>query len=260
LQLELQWVELPAGSLDEGEEPAVAAARECAEEIGLVPGRVEFLGAWYPTPGFCTEVMDYYRVTGLHPPDPGGPQVHKDEDEDIRVRVFSVDEARAILHRHKVEKLLVVDQDYSLKGLITVKDIQKLVKYPSACKDSLGRLRVGAAVGVARDTVDRAAALVAAHVDVLVVDTAHGHSSRVVAAVKRLRAEFLRDLSRLGSEAELQAVRDRYLGRKSGALAALMNSCGSETVRFTFPGLRPTSLKRALMVSEMKARSSRWSP
>ena len=102
----------------------------------------------------------------------------------------TLDEARAILHRHKVEKLLVVDQDYRLKGLITVKDIQKLVKYPNACKDSLGRLRVGAAVGVARDTIDRATALVSAHVDVLVVDTAHGHSERVLEVVGELRRRF----------------------------------------------------------------------
>src|SRR5271166_5540103 len=92
----------------------------------------------------------------------------------------TLEEAEKILHRHKVEKLLVVDREYRLKGLITVKDIQKAVKYPAASKDSLGRLRCGAAVGVARDTVERAEALVAAHVDVLVVDTAHGHSQGVL--------------------------------------------------------------------------------
>ncbi|HVC19339.1 MAG TPA: IMP dehydrogenase [Vicinamibacterales bacterium] len=102
----------------------------------------------------------------------------------------TLDEAREILHRHKVEKLLVVDKDYMLKGLITVKDIQKMVKYPSACKDSLGRLRVGAAVGIARDTLERAEALVAAHVDVLVVDTAHGHSQNVLDIVRRIRRRF----------------------------------------------------------------------
>src|SRR5216110_1585352 len=75
----------------------------------------------------------------------------------------TLDAAREILHQHKVEKLLVVDRDYRLKGLITVKDIQKAAKYPNASKDSLGRLRVGAAVGIARDTLDRAEALVAAH-------------------------------------------------------------------------------------------------
>src|SRR6185369_13116859 len=76
----------------------------------------------------------------------------------------TLDAAREILHQHKVEKLLVVDRDYRLKGLITVKDIQKAIKYPNACKDGLGRLRVGAAVGVAKDTVARAEALVAANV------------------------------------------------------------------------------------------------
>jgi IMP dehydrogenase len=102
----------------------------------------------------------------------------------------TLDEAREILHQRKVEKLLVVDKDYRLKGLITVKDIQKMIKYPLACKDALGRLRVGAAVGVAKDTGERAAALVAAGVDVLVVDTAHGHSQGVIEMVARLRREF----------------------------------------------------------------------
>lgn len=102
----------------------------------------------------------------------------------------TLDEARQILHRHKVEKLLVVDKAFRLKGLITVKDIQKALKYPNACKDELGRLRVGAAVGIARDTEERAAALVAAHADVLVVDTAHGHSQGVLDVVARLRARF----------------------------------------------------------------------
>src|ERR1700752_2761470 len=102
----------------------------------------------------------------------------------------TLDESREILPRHKVEKLLVVDKDYRLKGLITVKDIQKQIKYPNASKDSLGRLRVGAAIGVARDTVERAEALVAANVDVLVVDTAHGHSQGVLDMVSRVRMRF----------------------------------------------------------------------
>jgi len=99
----------------------------------------------------------------------------------------TLDGAREILHRHKVEKLLVVDRHYMLKGLITVKDIQKVIKYPFASKDALGRLRVGAAVGVGQETMDRAAALVAAHVDVLVVDTAHGHAQKVMDTVSELR-------------------------------------------------------------------------
>lgn len=102
----------------------------------------------------------------------------------------TLDEAREILHQRKVEKLLVVDRDFRLKGLITVKDIQKAIKYPNACKDSLGRLRVGAAIGIARDTLERAEALVSAHVDVLVVDTAHGHSQGVLDVVKRVRHAF----------------------------------------------------------------------
>ena len=102
----------------------------------------------------------------------------------------TLEQAREILHEHKVEKLLVVDQDFNLRGLITVKDIQKQIKYPHACKDALGRLRVGAAVGVVGDYLERAAALVEAKVDVLVVDTAHGHSSRVLKAVEELKARF----------------------------------------------------------------------
>ena len=90
----------------------------------------------------------------------------------------TLEEAESILHRHRVEKLPVVDSKYRLKGLITVKDIQKKIAYPNACKDTLGRLRVGAAIGATGDYLERAAALAKAGVDVLVVDTAHGHSSQ----------------------------------------------------------------------------------
>ena len=102
----------------------------------------------------------------------------------------TLEQAREFLHRHKVEKLLVVDDRFMLKGLITVKDIQKMVKYPNACKDSLGRLRVGAAIGVGKDALPRAEALVAAHVDMLVIDTAHGHSQGVLDMVRRIRRQF----------------------------------------------------------------------
>ncbi len=113
------------------------------------------------------------------------------KDELITVPVgTTLEQAKEILHRHKVEKLLVVDKDYNLKGLITVKDIQKQIKYPSACKDSLGRLRVGAAVGVTADVLDRAAALVEAKVDVVAVDTAHGHTTRVIETVEAIRKRF----------------------------------------------------------------------
>ena len=99
----------------------------------------------------------------------------------------TLDQAQEILHKHRVEKLLVVDEDYYLKGLITVKDIQKRLKYPNAAKDEQGRLRCGAALGATGDYLDRAKALVAMKVDVLVIDTAHGHSDRVMHAVKHLK-------------------------------------------------------------------------
>jgi IMP dehydrogenase len=99
----------------------------------------------------------------------------------------TLDEARAILHKHRVEKLLVVDEGYTLKGLITVKDIQKAMKYPSSAKDDLGRLRCGAAIGVGDAAIERAKLLIDAKVDVIVVDTAHGHSRGVLETVERLR-------------------------------------------------------------------------
>ncbi len=100
----------------------------------------------------------------------------------------TLEQAQEILHKHRVEKLLVVDENYNLKGLITVKDIQKKLKYPNAAKDEHGRLRVGAAIGAGNDFMERAQELVAKKVDVLAIDTAHGHSERVMqvaAAVKR---------------------------------------------------------------------------
>src|SRR3954451_8645328 len=99
----------------------------------------------------------------------------------------TLEEAQSILHRHRVEKLLVVDENYYLKGLITVKDIQKKLKYPNAAKDEQGRLRVGAALGATGDYLERAKALVDRKVDVLVVDTAHGHSQRVLDAVRHVK-------------------------------------------------------------------------
>jgi IMP dehydrogenase len=102
----------------------------------------------------------------------------------------SLEDAEKVFHDHKIEKLLVVDEGYHLKGLITYKDILKRIQYPDAAKDSLGRLRVGAAVGVGTDFMDRTRALVAAKCDVIVVDNAHGHSQRVLDTVKTLRKEF----------------------------------------------------------------------
>ena len=102
----------------------------------------------------------------------------------------TLEEAEGMLHKHRVEKLLVVDDAYNLRGLITVKDIQKKIKYPNACKDEQGRLRVGAALGATGDYLERAAELVKAKVDLLVIDTAHGHSTRVLEAVEKVKEKF----------------------------------------------------------------------
>ena len=102
----------------------------------------------------------------------------------------SLEEAKEILHRNRIEKLLVVDDDFNLRGLITIKDIEKKIKYPNACKDELGRLRVGAAVGVGEETMERVDALIKAGVDVLVVDTAHGHTTGVMETVAMIKRRY----------------------------------------------------------------------
>src|SRR3954466_10731409 len=102
----------------------------------------------------------------------------------------TLEEAQSILHRHRVEKLPVVDERGYLTGLITVKDIQKKIQFPNATKDEKGRLRVAAAVGVGADADERAAALVSASVDLIVVDTAHGHAASVIQTVARLKRRF----------------------------------------------------------------------
>lgn len=102
----------------------------------------------------------------------------------------TLEQAEAILHKHRVEKLLVVDEHYVLKGLITVKDIQKKLKYPNSAKDSQGRLRVGAAIGATGDFLERAQELVKRKADVLAIDTAHGHTSRVMEAVRIIKSKL----------------------------------------------------------------------
>jgi IMP dehydrogenase len=156
------------------------------------------------------ELMERYRISGVPITDDDGVLVGILTNRDLRFETdtsqpvsvlmtsrnlvtapvgTTLDEAEAILHRNKIEKLPVVDADGRLKGLITVKDISKRIKYPDSTKDEQGRLRVGAAVGVGPDALDRAAALVDAEVDVLVVDTAHGHSHGVLDVVRALKAQ-----------------------------------------------------------------------
>ncbi|HSF40518.1 MAG TPA: IMP dehydrogenase [Thermoanaerobaculia bacterium] len=119
----------------------------------------------------------------------------------------TLEQAKALLHKHRIEKVLVVDRDGNLKGLITVKDIQKAIQYPNACKDELGRLRVGGAVGASGDYLDRAAALVRAKVDLLVLDSSHAHSRGVLDAAGRLRELFPEVKLVIGNVATAEATR-----------------------------------------------------
>src|SRR5271156_3874934 len=120
----------------------------------------------------------------------------------------TLDEAERILQRHRIEKLLVVDKDYNLKGLITVKDIQKKIEFPNATKDEQGRLRVGAAIGATGDFLERAEEMAREKVDVLAIDTAHGHTTRVMEAIRAVKHR-LPDMQLLaGNVATAEATRD----------------------------------------------------
>ena len=142
-------------------------------------------------------------------------------------------EAEEMLHRHRVEKLLVVDSQYMLKGLITVKDIQKKIQYPFSAKDSQGRLLVGAAVGVTGDYLERAEALVNAQVDVLAVDTAHSHSQRVMEVVKQIKRKFPDTDAIAGNIATAEAAAD-------------MIRCGADGIKV---GIGPGSICTTRVVS-----------
>jgi IMP dehydrogenase len=120
----------------------------------------------------------------------------------------TLDEAEEILHRHRVEKLLVVDENYYLKGLITVKDIQKKMKYPNSAKDEQGRLRVGAAIGATGDFLERAQELVRRKVDVIAIDTAHAHSLRVILAVKAVKSSMPEVQLIVGNIATYEAAKE----------------------------------------------------
>jgi len=138
----------------------------------------------------------------------------------------TLQEAEQILHKNRIEKLPVVDKKGYLKGLITYKDIMKKKKFPNACKDELGRLRVGAAVGIAKDTIERVEALVNANVDVIVVDTAHGHSEGVIKMVKQLRKKFK----------NLQLIAGNIV---TGEAALELAACGVDAVKV---GIGPASI------------------
>ena len=163
------------------------------------------------TLGDADELMGQYRISGLPIIEADGKLIGIITNRDLKYRKdyetavvevmtkdhlitasvgTTLDEAKEILLSHRIEKLPIVDEEGYLKGLITIKDIDKIVEYPNACKDEHGRLRVGAAVGVGTDTLDRVRALVNVGVDIITVDSAHGHSMGVVKRVKEIRDNF----------------------------------------------------------------------
>jgi len=187
--------------------------------------------------GEALDVMARFRISGVPVVDAKGKLVGILTNRDLRFETrvdlpisarmtkenlitvpvgTTLEQAKEVLHRHRIEKLLVVDARGNLKGLITVKDIQKAIRYPNACKDSLGRLRCGAAVGASKDLIDRARELIAAKADVICLDSSHGHSAGVMDALKKIKRQFpsmpviagnvgsyegARDLLKLGADA-----------------------------------------------------------
>ncbi|HNQ78053.1 MAG TPA: IMP dehydrogenase [Acidobacteriota bacterium] len=161
--------------------------------------------------GEALDMMKKFRISGVPVVDPKGKLLGILTNRDLRFEDrtdllvselmtkenlktvpvgTTLEEAKKLLQKYKIEKLLVVDRTFHLKGLITVKDIQKKIKYPNACKDDMGRLRVAAAVGVSGDLLERARALVGVHVDAMVLDSSHGHSKGVLEAARLLKEKF----------------------------------------------------------------------
>lgn len=174
------------------------------------------------------EMMARYKISGVPVTDDDGRLVgiltnrdlRFEENQDKRIDELmtkenlvtvppgtTLDEAKAMLHKHRIEKLLVVEKDGSLRGLITVKDIQKMMDFPTACKDELGRLRVAAAVGTSGDFLERARALVKAKVDLLVMDSSHAHSRGVLQALETIREELPEIKILAGNVATAEGVR-----------------------------------------------------
>ncbi|HKS21874.1 MAG TPA: IMP dehydrogenase [Thermoanaerobaculia bacterium] len=175
------------------------------------------------------QVMEKYKISGVPVTDANGKLVGILTNRDLRFETrfdlpisermtkedlvtvpvgTTLDEAREVLHHHRIEKLLVVDSNGDLKGLITVKDIQKARRYPQAAKDPLGRLRVGAAIGIGRDGLDRARALIDAKVDVVVIDSSHAHSEAVMETIKQFKKVFPSTPLIAGNVATYEGARD----------------------------------------------------
>ena len=183
------------------------------------------------TIGNAVELMKKYRISGIPVIDKSGRLVGIITNRDLRFAPnprslvkdlmttenlitaplgTNLEKAEKILQKYKIEKLPVVDKNGILKGLITFKDIQKKKMHPLACKDEHGRLRVGAAVGITSDTIDRVSALVKSGADVIVIDTAHGHSSGVIRTVKEVRKKFKYEQLIVGNIATYEAALDLY--------------------------------------------------
>src|SRR5215472_8923363 len=181
----------------------------------------------------AVEVMEKYRISGVPIVEESGRLVGILTNRDLRFETrrnlpvaevmtkenlitvpvgTTLEQAKAILQRHRIEKLLVVDERYKIKGLITVKDIQKAIKYPNAAKDKLGRLRAAAAIGATGDFMERAVDLVAAGVDALVIDTAHGHTADVLGAVRQVKSRFPEIELVAGNIATAEAAKDLISG------------------------------------------------
>jgi len=174
------------------------------------------------------DVMRKYRISGLPITDENNKLLGILTNRDIRFETrlnlaiekimtknvitvplgTSLEEAEKLFHKHKIEKIMMVDENFQLKGLITYKDILKRIQYPDASKDNFGQLRVGAAIGVGEETLERARALIKAKVDVIVIDTAHGHSQRVLDTVKILRKESSKQEIIAGNIGTTEAVKD----------------------------------------------------
>jgi IMP dehydrogenase len=175
------------------------------------------------------QVMEKYKISGVPVTDANGRLVGILTNRDLRFETrfdlpiaermtkenlittpvgTTLEQAREVLHHHRIEKLLVVDSNGDLKGLITVKDIQKARRYPQAAKDPLGRLRVGAAIGVGKEGLDRARALIDAKVDVVVIDSAHAHSTGVMDVIKQFKKLFPDTPLIAGNVATFEGTRD----------------------------------------------------
>jgi IMP dehydrogenase len=175
------------------------------------------------------QVMEKYKISGVPVTDANGKLVGILTNRDLRFETrfdlpiaermtkeslitvpvgTTLEQARDVLHQHRIEKLLVVDQNGDLKGLITVKDIQKARRYPQAAKDRLGRLRCGAAIGIGRDGLDRARALIDAKVDVVVIDSSHAHSSAVMETIRQFKKLFPDTPLIAGNVATYEGARD----------------------------------------------------